>query len=271
VFDGPSGQTIAQNQGPRRMNANEFWVQYQKEPVPGVSKYALLRDVLVDAIASGHWKRGELLPTEQDLARETPFSLGTVQRALRSLVDDGIIVRRQGFGTFVADNVKPLNRPWHMRFIPPEGGAVVETYTYVLGRESVKKKGRWSPYFPNKSDLFTIERRFRIADKFWVFNRFYSSASILGALQRCALGKLSGVNLKEMIIRQYGLPITGIEHRLKIAHFDAELCRHLEITKGATGLLLEGVARTGPDAVYYQEFYVPESGYYLDLPSAYTS
>ena len=253
------------------MNANEFWVQYRKELIPGVSKYALLRDVLVDAIASGHWKRGELLPTEQDLARETPFSLGTVQRALRSLVDDGIIVRRQGHGTFVADNVKPLNRPWHMRFIPPEGGAVVETYTYVLNRESVKKKGRWSSYFPNKSDLFKIERRFRIADKFWVFNRFYSSASILGALQRCPLDKLNGVNLKEMIVRQYGLPITDIEHRLKIAHFDAELCRHLEVRKGATGLLLEAAARTGPDAVYYQEFYVPESDYYLDLPSAYTS
>lgn len=253
------------------MNTNKFWVQYQKEPIPGVSKYALLRDVLVDAIASGHWKRGGQLPTEQELARETPFSLGTVQRALRSLVDEGIIVRRQGFGTFVADNVKPLNRPWHMRFIPPEGGAVVETYTYVLNRESVKKKGRWSAYFPNRSDLFMIERRFRIADKFWVYNRFYSSASILGALQRCPLGKLNGVNLKEMIVRQYGLPITDIEHRLRIAHFDAGLCQHLEVRKGATGLLLEAVARTGPDAVYYQEFYVPESDYSLDLPSAYTS
>lgn len=251
------------------MNAHEFWVRHRKEPVAGVSKYALLRDALVDAITSGDWKRGAQLPTEQELARETPFSLGTVQRALRSLVDDGIIVRRQGFGTFVADNVKPLNKPWHMRFVPPEGDGVVDTYTYVLGRQSVKKKGRWSHYFPNRTDLFVIERRFRIVDKFWVFNRFYSSGSILGALQRCALGKLNGVNLKEMIVREYGLPITAIEHRLKVAHFDQEMCRHLEVRKGATGLLLEAVARTGPDAVYYQEFYVPEVDYYLDLPSAY--
>jgi DNA-binding GntR family transcriptional regulator len=253
------------------MTAQEFWVQYRKELTPGVSKYALLRDVMVDAIASGHWKRGAQLPTEQELARETPFSLGTVQRALRSLVDDGIIVRRQGFGTFVADNVKPLNKPWHMRFVALDGGNVVETYTYVLSRQSVKKTGRWSHYFPNKTDLFVIERRFRIADKFWVFNRFYSSASILGALQRTALSKLDSVNLKELIIRQYGLPITAIEHRLKIAHFDPEICRQIEVKKGSTGLLLEAVARTGPDAVYYQEFYVPESDYYLDLPSAYTA
>jgi DNA-binding GntR family transcriptional regulator len=251
------------------MNAHEFWGQYRKEPIPGVSKYALLRDVLVDAITSGHWKRGAQLPTEQELARETPFSLGTVQRALRSLVDDGIIVRRQGFGTFVADNIKPLNRPWHMRFVPPEGGDVVDTYTYVLHRESVKRKGRWSRYFPDKTDLFVIERRFRIADRFWVYNRFYSSGSILGPLQRCALGKLNGVNLKEMIVREYGLPITAIEHRLKAVRFDQDVCRHLEVKSGASGLLLEAVARTGPDAVYYQEFLVPEVDYYLDLPSGY--
>jgi DNA-binding GntR family transcriptional regulator len=252
------------------MNAHEFWGQYRKELVPGVSKYALLRDVLVEAIESGHWKRGAQLPTEQELARETPFSLGTVQRALRSLVDEGIIVRRQGFGTFVADDIKPLNKPWHMRFVSPDGGGIVETYTHVLSRESVKKKGRWSRYFPNKTDLFVIERRFRIVDKFWVFNRFYGSASNLGPLQRCALGKLNGVNLKEMIVQQYGLPITAIEHRLKIAHFDSEVCRHLEVKRGATGMLLEAVARTGQEAIYFQEFFVPEVDYYLDLPSAYT-
>ena len=168
------------------MNAREFWVQHQKEPVAGVSKYALLRDALVDAIASGDWKRGAQLPTEQELARETPFSLGTVQRALRGLVDDGIIIRRQGFGTFVADDVKPLNKPWHMRFVSPDGDEVVETYTYVLDRQNVRKKGRWSRYFPNKTDLFVIERRFRIVDKFWVFNRFYGSAGNLGQNRRTA-------------------------------------------------------------------------------------
>jgi DNA-binding GntR family transcriptional regulator len=251
------------------MNAHEFWLQYRKELMPGVSKYALLRDILVDAIASGHWKRGAQLPTEQDLARETPFSLGTVQRALRSLVDDGIIVRRQGFGTFVAENVKPLNKPWHMRFVSPDDGGIVETYTYVLNRENVSKKGRWSRYFPNKTNMFMIERRFRITNKFWVYNRFYSSGSILGALQRHPLNKLNGVNLKEMIVQQYNLPITAIEHRLKAVHFDAGICRHLEVKRGACGLLLEAVARTGPDAVYYQEFHVPEVDYYLDLPSTY--
>jgi GntR family transcriptional regulator len=253
------------------MNAREFWAQYQRELPKGVSKYALLRDLLADAITSGRWKRGAQLPTEQDLARETPFSLGTVQRALGSLVDDGIIVRRQGAGTFVADNIKPLDKPWHMRFVPPDGGDVVPTYTQVLGRENLKGKGRWSRHFPNHSDMFVIVRRFRIADQFFVFNRFYSSASVLGALHRCALSKLNGVNLKEMIVRDYGLPITAIEHRLKVARFDPAICREIEVKRGATGLVLEAVARTGPDAVYYQEFYVPDVDYYLDLPSAYTS
>jgi GntR family transcriptional regulator len=227
--------------------------------------------MVLDAIASGHWKRGAQLPTEQDFARETPFSLGTVQRALRSLVEDAVIVRRQGFGTFVADNARPLRMPWHMRFVPPEGGDIVPTYTYALHRESVAKKGSWTRYFPNKKDIFVIERRFHIANKFWVFNRFYGSASVLQPLQRIPLSRLNGVNLKEIIDKEYNLPITGIEHRIKAARFDAEVCRHLEVKKGSFGLLLEAVARTGHDAVYYQEFFVPEVDYCLDLPSDYRS
>lgn len=163
------------------MDAKEFRQRHQKKPTEGTSKYGLLRDIMLDAITSGSWKRGMQLPTEQELARVTPFSLGTVQRALRSLVEDGIIVRRQGFGTFVAD-ARPLDKPWHMRFVAPEGGDIVPTFTYALHREAVAKTGRWTQYFPNRDDLFVIERRFRIADKFWVFNRFYASASTLRPL-----------------------------------------------------------------------------------------
>ena len=253
------------------MNARDFWAQYKKESTQGVSKYALLRDVLIDAITSGHWRRGVQLPTEQELARETPFSLGTVQRALRSLVEDGVIVRRQGFGTFVADNAGPLNKPWHMRFVAPEGGDIVPAYTYVLSRDLVSKTGRWSKYFPYKKDLFVIRRRFRIADKFWVLNNFYASGSVLGPLQRMALSKLNGVNLKELIDKKYKLPITVIEHRLKAVRFDAEVCKQIEIKSGSTGLLLEAVARTGQDPIYFQEYFVPASEYFLDLPSVYSS
>ena len=44
-------------------------------------KYARLVDAFADCIISGRFKPGQRVPTEMDLARELPLSVGTVQRA----------------------------------------------------------------------------------------------------------------------------------------------------------------------------------------------
>ena len=61
----------------------------------GLARFAQLREALFAGIKAGHWKAGERLPTESALVAATPFSLGTVQRALRALVDAGIMTRQQ--------------------------------------------------------------------------------------------------------------------------------------------------------------------------------
>jgi DNA-binding LacI/PurR family transcriptional regulator len=52
-------------------------------------------------IRSGGWGPGAKLPTEQELARGHGVSLTTVRRALDDLAEEGLVVRRQGAGTFV--------------------------------------------------------------------------------------------------------------------------------------------------------------------------
>lgn len=53
-------------------------------------------------IESGVWKTGDMLPNEADLAHRFQVSQGTVRRALKILTDQGILIRHQGRGTFVA-------------------------------------------------------------------------------------------------------------------------------------------------------------------------
>lgn len=47
------------------------------------------------------FKVGEKIPTEDALVKRYQTSRSTVRRAIKDLVDDGILVRRQGKGTFV--------------------------------------------------------------------------------------------------------------------------------------------------------------------------
>lgn len=67
----------------------------------GGMKSAWLRDQLLEAIASGRWMVGTRLPVERDLASAFGVGLNTVRRAVAALVEDGIVARRQGAGTFV--------------------------------------------------------------------------------------------------------------------------------------------------------------------------
>lgn len=61
-----------------------------------------IKDYLVGEIAAGHWKEGELVPSEQALVRMFGVSRMTVNRAVRELTAEQVLVRRQGSGTYVA-------------------------------------------------------------------------------------------------------------------------------------------------------------------------
>ena len=54
-------------------------------------------------IEDKRWRVGDFLPNEVELAALFGVSQGTVRRALKILVDKGILIRQQGRGTFVAD------------------------------------------------------------------------------------------------------------------------------------------------------------------------
>ena len=61
---------------------------------------------LRDAIERGVVRPQEALPAERDLATDFAVSRITVRKALDALVADGLLIRRQGAGTFVAGRVE---------------------------------------------------------------------------------------------------------------------------------------------------------------------
>lgn len=64
--------------------------------------YQQLRRALRDAIEDNRLSVAEALPPERELATEFGVSRITVRKALSALVNEGLLTRRQGAGTFVA-------------------------------------------------------------------------------------------------------------------------------------------------------------------------
>lgn len=77
---------------------------YRPLPVP---LYQRIFGVLHQRIESGLYRAGEQLGTETELADEFKVSKGTIRQALAVLAERGLIVRKQGSGTFVAEVDKP--------------------------------------------------------------------------------------------------------------------------------------------------------------------
>jgi GntR family transcriptional regulator len=64
-------------------------------------RYHRIRDALQSEIAAHTWRPGQPLPTETELAKSHGVSIGTVRKAVDSLVADGVLERFQGKGTFI--------------------------------------------------------------------------------------------------------------------------------------------------------------------------
>lgn len=233
--------------------------RYLARATPGLPKYAQLRDTLLAVIEHGYWKPGAKLPAEQELVRNTPFSLGTVQRALRELADEGIVVRLQGSGTYVAENRKPMDTPWHCRFVADDDRSFLPIYPRVLARRRVRETGPWSRYIdPHGGNVICIERAMNVGDEFLVYSRFYLDGERFGSMLTRPIAELDGANFKQILSREFGLLVTHLKQSLRTISFPDAICRAIRVRKGTVGTLLEVAASTGRSRyVYYQELFIP--------------
>jgi GntR family transcriptional regulator len=68
----------------------------------GIPMYVWIRETLRGEITQAVLKRGERLPSEHELAAKYNVSRMTVRKSIEDLIDEGLLYRRHGVGTFVA-------------------------------------------------------------------------------------------------------------------------------------------------------------------------
>ncbi|HKX40085.1 MAG TPA: histidine utilization repressor [Burkholderiaceae bacterium] len=86
---------------------------------PRTSPYATVKAALRERIARGGWQAGTRLPSERELVHEFGCARMTVHRALRELEEEGLIERRQGSGSYVAE-LHPISNLLQVRDIHDE-------------------------------------------------------------------------------------------------------------------------------------------------------
>jgi DNA-binding GntR family transcriptional regulator len=236
-----------------------FYEKFWRPSLPGLPKYAQLRDIFRAAIESGYWKAGDKLPTEVELMKLVPFSLGTIQRALRALTEAGLVVRSQGMGTFVAQERKAIDSPLHLRFLGGDGKSFLPIFPKVLSRTRVKATGPWSRYLGQEGkNIICICRCLDINSEFKVFSKFYINGDRFPSLASQPLSRLANVTLKTLLASQFDLPITHVYQSLSLRKLPNEAIAVIGKGAAGMGLILESVGSMGrSNYVYYIESFIP--------------
>ena len=95
---------------------------------PSRKSWQKIRAIIHDRILNRQYRPGDKLPRDEDLAREFGSARTTVHRAMRSLAEDGIVMRRRKGGTTVAGD-----GPTHARLEIPVTRREVEAQGAVYG------------------------------------------------------------------------------------------------------------------------------------------
>lgn len=143
--------------GPRQsMDKSDTSATQRLDPQSGVSIPLQVRSILVDEIGQGLYDTAGRLPPERLLAERFGVSRTSIRECLKSLVDDGILVRHVGRGTFFASDsrrrgsVPDAKTPGHLAFLIGENifRFVQPGYTRILiGAEQVCRQAGYRLLF----------------------------------------------------------------------------------------------------------------------------
>ena len=195
--------------------------------------YLKLQRALRSAIEDGRLRAEETLPAERDLALQLSVSRITVRKALDGLVVDGLLIRRQGAGTFVAGRVEKQfakltsfsedmlsrGRTPSSEWILKAGGAVTPDEALTLGL---------SPGTP----VFRFHR-IRYADSLpMALEQSTIAGDCLPSLDAV------DVSLYAALEANGSRPVRALQ-RLRAVLFNEEQAKLLHVDVGAPGLFIE--------------------------------
>jgi GntR family transcriptional regulator len=213
--------------------------------------YQQLQRALRQAVARGTLGPDEALPAERELAQVLTVSRITVRKALDGLVTEGLLVRRQGAGTYVAARVE-------------KNFAQLTSFSEDMRARGRTPRNRWLKRATGSvtpEEALTL--RLSPGTRVYRFHRLRFADEAPMAIERStivasALPSLDAVrdSLYEALERTGHRPVRALQ-RLRAVLLTTDQAQLLEAHAGEPGLLVErlGFLRDGQAVEISQSYY----------------
>ncbi len=213
--------------------------------------YQQLQRALREAIQNHVLAPDDALPAERQIASDLAISRITVRKAIEGLVEEGLLVRRQGSGNFVAGRIEKnfakltsFSEDMRARGRTPRSEWLKRAEGAVTPEEALAL--RLSPGAP----VFRFHR-LRFADEAPMCLEYATvAASCLPSLDAV------GASLYEALAEAGNRPVRALQ-RLRALLLNEEQAKLLQAQEGDAGLLVErvGFLRDGRAVEYCQSFF----------------
>lgn len=208
------------------------------DPMP---YYAQLASILRAQIRSGELRPGDLLPSEGELGELYGISRTAVRQALDELVDESLVHKEKGRGTFVSSPKVNEFVLQDLRGFFEEmtrRGATVETEVLGAGVETVPPFAVADLGLDSNSEVIWLERLRRVNGREVVLTRTHLPLPRFAGLLDHDLMRAS---LYDVLARDFGVHVGAGRRRFEATAADAEQAAHLGVDVGAALLKLTAV------------------------------
>ena len=208
--------------------------------------YYQIQSLLQEDIEAARLRPGDAILPERKLAQQYRVSVGTIRQAIATLVNGGLLVRKQGKGTFVAGtSISPASVRYY-RYLRAFGDTEA-ALTWKLksirrlpgsaGINSFLKIGAGQ-------DLLELKRVMFIDEVPSVYSISYLPHKLFKKLEEVPASRFEKVALYVAIEQIYGLPTLSNRELLSISSADREVGETLKVRAGAPLLLIEMLSYT---------------------------
>jgi GntR family transcriptional regulator len=204
--------------------------------------YHQLMERLKDSIEKGNWTPGDKIPSENQLMVQFSVSRNTAKKAIEELVQEGILYRIQGKGTYVA---KPKLQQSLMGFysfskVLKEKG--LNPKDIILKIEEVKPTVKIKEALQLGENMNVIEmKRLRCAEhEPFILESSFIPKHVVTDIEQ--LKKVGEISLYDLFSQQFNTMVTRAKEAFEPVLIRADESEYLQSEEGRPALLLERTA-----------------------------
>ena len=244
------------------MKSNNFFELYQVQVSDNPVKHEYLKEVFIAAIEDGHWRDGEKFPTEQEMAALVPFSLGTIQKAVGSLVSSGYVQRKRGAGTFIIPR-EALGEPWIYRVLSVDGTRFVPMTSTVLRRIQIESDALWAHWLrgdANDCEIVRLDRKI-VAEDYAFISQYFADVNRFPYFMEADLDSMKGENFVQLTKKIYKVSASNVIKSVRTVALPKSIVGELDMSGKVYGTHVEIMGSTSAgQPVFYQQLFLPAGG-----------